>query len=451
MKNIYRFTQDDNSRSTLIVHPELSKIQGIESLVQAIVRFGSRRSFVEIVQADTGSISQLYLSKNIVEELLLPTYAHFEIKIANNELIVGPFIGVLRSGKDSISPKFQNKIFKIYASEYLNLAGALVLFSLSGVDRVHQTVRGYCFDPQTAVWKSGIFPYPAAIYRKVGLNREWKNHFLSVLGDALFNNYYFDKWEMYRWLSNKPEVAKYLPATELYLDHSQFRRLLNIYGTLYLKPLKGMKGIGVVKAQIQGSNVDFRWREKSGNRKIVLQMDSNWNQEELFKIRVGKYILQEPINLLSYQERLIDFRVILQKDKNLLWLNQGIIARLGAPCSVVSNISNGGTAHMAAKFLREYLGYNQSQIKSCLEGMERLALSTAQALDSVGINCGTLGIDMGVDNSGHLRIIEVNNRDPDPTIALDAGENLLFRHLCVTPLHYAKALSGFAGGCCDVL
>lgn len=444
MKDRYHIVQENNFRSTLTIHPELAKMLKIESLIRGIVRFGCRREFVEIVQGDTGSVSQIFLSKNIIDELLIPTFADYQIKIANKEIILGPFIGILKSEGNSTSPKFRSKIYEFYAGEYSNLAGALVLFSLSGVDRANNTVQGYCFDPLTADWKSGIFPYPAAIYRKVGLNREWKNHFLSVLGDTLFNNYHFNKWEMFCWLSTKPEVAKHLPATELYLDKKQLLRLLERYRVLYLKPVSGMKGIGVIQAQIHGHNVLLRWREKTGNREITLQQNADWNLKELKNIRPGKYILQEPINLLRYQNRLIDFRVILQKDNNIQWINQGVIARLGAPGSVVSNISNGGTAQLAAQFMKDYLGYNEAHSNSLLEGLHQLALNAAKSLDSVGLNCGTLGMDIGMDNSGHLWIIEINNRDPDPTIALDAGDTQLYRRLCLTPLYYAKALSGFS-------
>lgn len=444
--NTFCIALDDNSRSTLIIHPDLARVLGIDSLRRGIVRFGCRRSFAEIILTDTGIRSQIYLSKNIIEDLLLPIFAHFEIRIGNNEIVLGPFLGILRSRKNFTKSMLNSRIYNMFAGEYIKLAGVLVVFCLDGVDRTNQTVQGYCFDPRTSEWKSGIFPYPAAIYRRCELNTEWKNHFLSVLGDTIFNNYYFDKWEMYCWLSLNPQLAGHLPATELYLDQDQIQRLLKKYGGLYLKPVSGMKGIGVIQARLHASDVFFRWRENSGNRTIVLPLNSNWHQKGLKIFPVRKYILQEPINLLSCQDCLIDFRVILQKDQTRQWLNQGIIARLGAPRSIVSNISSGGTAFMALKFLQEFLGYNKAASSSCLEHMNGLALNTARSLDSVGINCGILGIDIGLDQSEQLRIIEVNNRDPDSTIALDAGDHQLYHRLCVTPLYYAKALGGFMGG-----
>ncbi|HHW48361.1 MAG TPA: hypothetical protein GXX14_07065 [Clostridiaceae bacterium] len=64
---------------------------------------------------------------------------------------------------------------------------------------------------------------------------------------------------------------------------------------------------------------------------------------------------------------------------------------------------------------------------------------------SLGVNCGNFGVDIGIDREGHLWLIEVNNRDPDPSIALDIHDKPLYYSLKTGILYYAKSLAGFSG------
>jgi carbamoylphosphate synthase large subunit len=73
-----------------------------------------------------------------------------------------------------------------------------------------------------------------------------------------------------------------------------------------------------------------------------------------------------------------------------------------------------------------------------------MAAAVANKLDEYGINCGTLGFDIGLDQMGRLWLIEINNRDPDPGIALDIHNTQLYYALKTGPLFYAKYLAGFA-------
>ena len=57
------------------------------------------------------------------------------------------------------------------------------------MDSANHLIDGYCYNPKTDTWQRGIFPYPLSIYNRSSLDEEWKNHFLSVIGDTVFNNY----------------------------------------------------------------------------------------------------------------------------------------------------------------------------------------------------------------------------------------------------------------------
>lgn len=120
-----------------------------------------------------------------------------------------------------------------------------------------------------------------------------------------------------------------------------------------------------------------------------------------------------------------------------------MIGRLGAQGSVVSNISSGGDAFTAGEILRMALPAATGQIDRLLVRMNDLALQVCNKLDQLGVHCGTLGLDIAVDHHGTLWLIEINNRDPDPGIALDIHDPGLYRALKTGPLLYAKYLAGF--------
>ena len=75
--------------------------------------------------------------------------------------------------------------------------------------------------------------------------------------------------------------------------------------------------------------------------------------------------------------------------------------------------------------------------------MESLAVKACESLEKTGMHLGNIGMDIGLNRSGHLWIIEINNRGPDMTIALDAGDREMYYRIKSAPLDYAKWLSGF--------
>ena len=75
--------------------------------------------------------------------------------------------------------------------------------------------------------------------------------------------------------------------------------------------------------------------------------------------------------------------------------------------------------------------------------MERLAILCCKALERKGLHLAYVGMDVGMDDNKNLWIIEVNNRNPDMTIALDAEDKQLYYQIKSAPLYYAKWLTGF--------
>ncbi len=443
MKNEILIKTNAGGSSDLVIHPVKAAEISLGRKKFAVISFGSQKFSASIVINDRIPPDQILLSRKLIATLHLPDHPVYEISFANQEIILGPFIGLLLSKEDRrLTPSSLKKML-VYVSEYSKLHGVVVVFALDKVNRVERFMKGYCFDPTHNSWREGTFPYPSSIYRTIGLSEEWKNHFLSVIGDKLFNSRYFDKWQMYQWFSIDKVLNRYIPYTTFYHSPQDVLDMLKKFQKVYLKPVSGLRGRGIV--QISGADqlFLFKYHQDQKNYSVTLK---NWNDAlEYIQKRFahGRYLIQQAVNLLEHQGGVVDFRCVVQKNQSNTWVCKAIIGRAGGNGSIVSNISSGGTALPAEELLKKILAAPEKEVLIMKERIAALACNICTTLDEFGIHCGTLGLDIGIDNRGQLWLIEINNRDPDPTIALDIQDQQLYHDLKTGPLFYAKFLAGF--------
>jgi len=275
------------------------------------------------------------------------------------------------------------------------------------------------------------------------LSEEWKNHFLSAIGDKIFNNRYFNKWEMYQWFTNDPDLNPHLPYTLLYHSPQDALDLLKRFQKIYIKPVSGLRGRGIVRISMENKIFILKYRESSVNCIVTLENSSKVSEYLQKRFHHERYLIQQALDLIEYEGGIIDFRCVVQKNQSNAWVCMAIIGRYGVKDSIVSNISSGGAAFPAEEMLRKAIAPSEENIVDLKKKIETLAINVCNTLNEYGINCGTLGLDIGIDTQGRLWLIEINNRDPDPSIALDIHDEQLYYTLKTGPLFYAKLLAGF--------
>lgn len=443
MSKAFTLKQLPNTRSEFILNTNKAIALGLDRKKQAYISFGSRKHYVDVKVSDSLTEDNILLSKNLADQLLFPEYTTYEIRTDKNEITLGPFIGLLVKNKDeSLNENYLDKML-LHVRDYAKLNGAIVVFALDKVDSSKQLIEGYCYNPLSGYWQRGVFPYPCAIYRTIGLDTQWKNHFLSTIGDRLFNNRYFNKREMHEWFSADPSINAYLPYTMLYESYQDIPDMVDRFGTIYIKPITGLKGRGIVRVGKKEGAVVFEYREGGKNKQLALENPEEIRQfaEHCFKNR--KYLIQQAIQLIRFEGRIADFRCVLQKDQSGLWKFMAMFGRCGEKGSVVSNISSGGTVFVGDNLLKKVISPYKLDFYSIQDEIHRLAFAVCTSLDEMGFHCGVLGLDIGVDIHGQLWLIEINNRDPSMVFALDMEDDALYFRLKTNPVLYAKALSGF--------
>ena len=443
MNNTIIIKTISDNQSELIIDPKRAAELNLITKKNVYICFGNQKHYVHIKISDDVLYQNILISKKLMNEMHLPEYPIYEIAVNKNEIIIGPFIGLLISDDDkNLTASFLNKMM-VYIRKYSELHGAVVVFALNKVDTNNLLIEGYCFNPIENCFQKGVFPYPSAIYRIVGLNDIWKNHFLSTIGDKIFNNHYFSKWEMHQWFSVDTEINSHIPYTILYKSNQDVFDMLEKFKKIYIKPISGLRGRGIFQISKENNLYTFKYREKGSNFTNTFDNLSEVNAYLLKCLYKGRYLIQQAIKLLEHDGRLIDFRCIIQKNQSNSWVCNAVIGRYGDRDSVVSNISSGGKALNAIDMFKGFLHLSEYQSTFLIREIETFALKICNKLDEFGINCGILGLDIAVDVNNYLWLIEINNRDPDPTIALDINDEQLYYNLKTTPLFYAKSLAGF--------
>lgn len=443
MNKIFKVKPLDDKKSIIIIHPKTADSLGISKRKIIIIRFGSLRQFADIILNADMAENEIHLSSRLIASLHLPCFADYEIRVSQNEMEIGPFIGMLMSKEDkNLTTHFLEKI-KIYVSDYALLHGAVVIFALDKVDAAGRLIEGYCYNPVSQKFEKGTYPFPSAIYRTIGLNEDQKNLFLSAIGDRFFNNHYFNKWKMYNWYSNDPDLSRNLPFTAMYQTAQEVLNLLEKYNKVYIKPVFGLGGHGITQVHLSKGKYVFKYRDNGENQSETIKNKEKALEYIDSKFNNGKYLIQQPIELIQIGGRIVDFRCIMQKSQAGKWICKAIIGRFGGRGSVVSNISSGGTAVNIENIEKSSIPLPENMSLRLSDDIKTFAFKVCNALDEYGLNCGSLGLDIGVDTSGKLWLIEINNRDPDPTIALDANDRELYKNIKTGILFYAKLLSGF--------
>jgi glutathione synthase/RimK-type ligase-like ATP-grasp enzyme len=424
-----------------MLSPVTAATLGLKEREIRFLRFGLLCCTVNITTASELKPQEVILSQNIVDCLRLPLSMSYELTICESQLLIGPYIGILAAKSDS---RLHNSIQSLsnYMHNYQAIGGAILAFSLDGVDVVNQQITGYMFNPSTKDWVAGTYGYPAAIMQRIRTNSYWRSHFQAKLGNRVFNNYVFNKWEMYQWLQAIPALQPYLPETALYQGPRSILPFIERHGRIYIKPITGSQGAGVVSAEGRSKCVILRYNLGGQPQETICETRRQLVSILRPLLGTSRCIVQQGLDLIRSEDRIIDFRLILAKNQARVWEDFGLIARYGPPCSVVSNISSGGKAVSGEQALRD-LQLTEQAVFNVRQVMRALALTASTQLETCGIHCGNLGIDLGLDQTGKIWLIEINNRDPNHTIALDIGDRQMFYRIKQANMLYAKSLAGF--------
>jgi glutathione synthase/RimK-type ligase-like ATP-grasp enzyme len=215
------------------------------------------------------------------------------------------------------------------------------------------------------------------------------------------------KWRKHKILTSNDYFTDYLPETEVF-EKEAFFRLLNKHPFVMLKPLSGTGGKGIIKVtQREGIRKGFIIQERKNKYTVP-------SKESLMRflgnhLSKHQYIIQQGIELISYRERPIDFRILLIRPQQK-WEYIGIMGKCAARNKVVTNFCKGGTPLTFNKALSLSHSFSPEEIEEIEKRMQKLGYAISREFEKHNRHVREIGIDVALDVNKNIWILEVNTR-----------------------------------------
>lgn len=358
-----------------------------------------------------------------------------------DEIEIGPLIGILTvEGKKNFKGIRSNFIDLI---EMGKIIGAFVyVVPIENINWKKHSVTGFLYYPQKKKWLKEILPFPHVFYNRIPSRKaEDQEHVQQVLTQlnslkktSLFNPCFFDKASLYESLRYHPHLISHLPETCLFQSYLDIQIMVDKYPFIYLKPLKGMAGKGIYRLEKR----DQSYLLKLQQGQSLVQHQCN-DQVELFSFLQEKcqvpYLIQQGIPLACYEDKVFDFRLLMQKNGLGRWELTGIGIRQSGEGNITTHVPRGGSVQSPSKLLP--LVFPQLSVQNILQKLERIALTVSEILENKWPSLGEISMDIGLDDKGHLWFFEANSKPgkfDEPDIRKRSLENLI---------QYAGFCSGF--------
>lgn len=321
----------------------------------------------------------------------------------------------------------------------------VLVFTPENIDERKKQIHAYIYDTAKQRWKRAWTGYPDLFldrsrfysserFRPALLFRK-RNPQLHFISSPLAN-----KWNLYQQLSRKSAIRPYLPATTLYRRFNDLRKELLQRKLVFLKPINGTGGRGILRIErLVGGNYSVKGRSTS-RRMLPVRIMSLPQLRDLVKARKpeNRYIIQQGIHLRLKNGSVHDYRMLVQKDGNGKWEVTGCVGRVGAAGSVTSNLHGGGRAVPMMTLLKHWFG-SKRKAESVAEDINAFGIMLVETLESIYGRLCELALDIAVDSTGHIWLIEVNTK-PAREVFARIKDRAAYDKAIRRPLEYAKWL-----------
>lgn len=319
----------------------------------------------------------------------------------------------------------------------------LYKFVPASIDPATELISGEKYNPDSGAWETSRFPIPEYLYdrcfygndeisRKSRPIVQWlkKRPDLTFLGCGLP-----DKWSLYNTLKNDPILSPYVPRTERAQSASFILKRLMREKKLLLKPETGSQGKGVIRLILENNIQLATHRQKNLIKKEFTNKTSfaAWFDKLLAS---QNYLCQPLLEIVDDDGCVFDLRILLQKDCNGEWREQGRGLRKGEAGHVISNLSGGAEPVPYEAWFDKLPAFKQvlleDELKTIIKNLPLLLEDAYKPLFEIGV-------DIGVARDGAVWVLDVNSKPGRKTIihAVPDKQEAIYS----APLQYCTFLS----------
>jgi hypothetical protein len=322
----------------------------------------------------------------------------------------------------------------------------VIVFTPQDVENSSDRIYAMVYKPETKSWGRRWVRLPQVIYDRCRIQRSLRFQQLLAFRKryshlTFLNRPLRNKWTVYRTLIRVTAFRPHLPMTRLYHSTEDVATLLKKFQTLYLKPINGTGGRGILRIDRQRDGM-LLLQGRNHSRSIVqprrISRNSLSSALSNWDMHGDRYIIQQGLNIKLPSGRIHDYRMLVQKNSTGVWEVTGCAGRVGPLHSITSNLHGGGQAASMNSLLRQWVGSDVT-LSHIRETAETFAINVARHLEATyGALC-ELALDLAIDRSGHVWLIEVNPK-PSREVFRQAGEHDVYRKAIVRPIEYGMWL-----------
>lgn len=316
----------------------------------------------------------------------------------------------------------------LYQKAARKLGASVVFFSLKTIQFSKKKIVGYV--PASKRTNILIRPIPRIVHNRSMSTKIRKRQQLKRLSSLsyVFNaKNRYSKLRIHRLLNQSSVLQSHLPDTVRYGKKALSAMMLR-HDSLFIKPLSSSVGKGIIRIKKLPSG---KWSLRKGRKSYELRAKQVF--PFLSRMTRGQsYLIQQGIDLARYRNRPYDIRVTVQRGGTGSWQVTGMVGKVAGRGKYLTNVARGGTAVHCEKLFSASgfpVSYTKQRVRS-------LSLSVAEHLSAKLPRLADLGLDIGVDRTGHPYFIEMNGRDQRYAFA-KAGMKHVFRRTYENPIHYA--------------
>lgn len=358
------------------------------------------------------------ISSRLAHQLKMETQKtlHVRYDSSNRRLRFGPLLGILMNtsveGNDHHPFGLMARFLEECAQASLAKGICMVVFSPENLNPAKNTTTGWEY--QGNRWRRTESPLPDAIYNRITSRRIERKPDLQQRLEQLkktckipvFNETFLNKQQVYDLLVKDEQMRRLLPESHPY-QPAILRHMLKKYRTVYLKPTNGSLGHGIIRVMISEKKWVIQYSEAARTVTRIFSKPKEAIRQLRRKVVSSRYIIQRGLDLITYEGRPVDFRVLVQKNGQGKWSVTSTVGRIANDRNIVSNLARGGTLRKASEILSSLQLVNKPNLRH----IQKQALSIAEHFESLSQgHFAELGVDLVLDQTGRLWLIELNSK-----------------------------------------